>query len=73
MKEWKIFQGDNCPNCGDAVEVLSEIAEEDDSQFETSVYDGEEVRCIGRCGFLSGIEVTEEGNAYIQEGNLIEL
>lgn len=29
-KKWKAFPNDNCPNCGDALEVFSEIPEEED-------------------------------------------
>ena len=72
-KKWKIFHGDNCPNCGDALEVFSECPEEEDTVFETLVYDGEPVRCMAECGFESCTEVTEDGNAYVQEGNIEEL
>ena len=72
-KKWKVFPGDNCPNCGDAIEVLSECAEEKDTDFETFAFDGEDVKCMANCGFESSIVVTEEGSAYVQEGNLEDL
>lgn len=72
-KKWKLFPSDNCPNCGDAVEVLSEAPEDADTDFQVNVFDGEEVRCAALCGFESCISVSEDGAAYVQEGNISEL
>lgn len=72
-KKWKIFESCSCPNCGNSIEVLSECPEENDTEFEVTVMDQEDVRCIAQCGFISCTDVSEEGYAGIQEGNINEL
>lgn len=71
-KEWKIFNAESCPNCGDYLEVLSDSHESNDTEFEQYFTDGEEVRCCARCGFKSAISV-DEGEAWVQDGNIEEL
>jgi hypothetical protein len=68
----KIFQGDNCPMCGDDLIVNTECLEEDDSDFEQWYYDGDEVRCAANCGFKSFVSCDENG-AWIQDVNADEL
>lgn len=71
-KEWKVFASDNCPNCGNNLEVLSDCPEEKDTEFEQWFIDGEKVRCCSECGFESALSV-DDGEAWIQEGNISEL
>lgn len=71
-KNWKIANWENCPNCGDEIEVLSECPEEEDTEFEQWFGDGEECRCAAKCGFVSCVSADENG-AWMQEGNIDEL
>lgn len=71
-KKWKLFYSGDCPNCGNDLEVYSEIPEEDDDEDGTYVFDEEEVRCVS-CEFKSCITLSDYGEASIQEGNLNEL
>lgn len=66
-KKWKLFEAQDCPICGGAIEVLSEIPA-DVPEF----YDGEDARCFDQCGFISCVSV-EYGDARIQDGNEHEL
>lgn len=68
-KKWKIFAGEDCPNCGDNLEVLSESPEENDTDFEQWFTDGEDVRCCSECGFKSAVSVSDDGEAWVQDGN----
>lgn len=56
-KEWKYLDYEDCPKCGGACEVLSEI--KDDNSF----YDQEEVRCA-ECGLagLTSVDGDENDN-----------
>lgn len=73
-KDEKIFIGDNCPNCGDNLIVITACREENDTEFEQWFYDGDDVRCIADCGFISSVSVDEDsGITYIADGNLDEL
>jgi hypothetical protein len=72
-KQWKIFASESCPNCGDNLKVLSSSLESKDTEFEQWFSDEEEVECCGACGFKSAISVSEEGDAWIQDGNIDEL
>lgn len=71
-KEWKMIIGENCPNCGDNLEVLSECLEKDDTDSGQWFVDGEDVKCCGDCGFESAISVVD-GEVWIQDGNINEL
>lgn len=71
-KKWKLWNSENCPNCGDGIEVLSECPEEDDTEFEQYLMDGEDCRCSAECGFLSCVSADEEG-VWMQDGNIDEL
>lgn len=47
---------------------------ENDTEFEQWFYDGDDVRCIADCGFISSVSVDEDsGITYIADGNLDEL
>jgi hypothetical protein len=71
-KKYKIFHAEDCPNCGDQIEVLSEFPEEKDTEFEQWFMDGEYCRCVAECGFVSHISADGD-NVYMQEGNIDEL
>ena len=58
--EWKDIDWDDCPRCGDSVQVLT-------TADEGYCYDGDHVRCMG-CGFRSGMSVdVEGGSAWVQD------
>lgn len=71
-KEWKIFNATCCPNCGDDIEVLSECLTKDDTATKQWFIDGEEVRCVSKCGFKTSISADEAG-VWLQYGNIDEL
>jgi ribosomal protein S27E len=72
MKEWKLFAGGDCPNCGNDLEVYSSVPEsEDNGKTGVLVYEDEEVRCV-KCKFRSAI-LLNGGSAYIQDGNIDEI
>lgn len=70
MKEWKLFEGGGCPNCGNDIEVYSEVPASEDTHG-VKVYDTEEIRCV-ECKFRSCVSV-DEGRAWVQDGNLEEI
>lgn len=53
MKQWKYFGFEQCPYCGNDLEVLN-------AELEGIVCDGDEIRCV-ECDFHSG--VSAEGDA----------
>ena len=59
MKQWKDWP-DDCPECGDALEIETDALEEGEC------YDGDAVKCIA-CGFKSGMSVYEDGTCAIQD------
>lgn len=72
MKEWKLFEGGGCPNCGNDLEVYSVIPASKDNEHEgVLVHDDDPIRCV-ECKFRSAISVDEE-RAYVQDGNIDEL
>ena len=71
-KEWKLFVAESCPNCGESLEVLSACLEGDDTDFEQFFMDGDDVRCMVGCGFLSSMSADGE-HAWVQDGNINEL
>jgi hypothetical protein len=72
-QQWKILTLENCPNCGDELEVFSASLEKNDTNFVQCLSDGEAVRCISQCGFKSALSVDDDGEAWVQEGNINEL
>lgn len=52
VKEWKYFEYEQCPRCGDDLEVFN-------AEPEGIVYDGDEIRCV-ECDFRSGVSVDDE-------------
>lgn len=73
-KKWKTLPNECCPNCGGELEVFSENHEQYDTEFITMLTDGEDVRCVAKCGFESAMSVDNEtGEAWVQDGNLDEL
>lgn len=72
-KEWKTWEFDSCPNCGNALEVLSDcLAEDDDPLAGAYVNDEDDIRCVAQCGFKSCISA-DENDVWIQDGNLNDL
>ena len=69
-KEWKVFMGEDCPNCGDNLEVLSECLEKDDTDSEQWFVDGEDVKCCADCGFISSLSVSDDGCAWVQDEDI---
>lgn len=63
---------EDCPNCGDSLYVFTDCGEENDTEFEQFVQDGDLVKCAGNCGFESAMDVDENG-AWVQDGNLEDL
>ena len=57
-KEWQLMKFDDCPHCGDSLEVLT------DNDKPDWYYDGDDVRCTN-CDFKSCISVDED-HAYVQ-------
>ena len=53
-KEWRHIEWAECPECGDAVDVLTDARAEDGT-----VGDGDQARCCG-CGILGWTAVEEE-------------
>ena len=59
-KQWKYFEFEQCPSCGNDVEVLTDTPE-------GYVQDGNEVRCVdANCGFKSCVSVDDE-EIWIQD------
>lgn len=77
MKDWKLWPHDECTNCGNNVEVFSECEERNDKNGLTYAMDGDEIRCVEKCGFTSHIEVDyskDDPTAHMNwEGNIEEL
>lgn len=58
-KEWKkIDWGDECPECGDGVEVFT------DCTLENQACDGDEARCTG-CKTRGWVAVGDENDARV--------
>ena len=58
--KWKTITFDECPECGNNVEVLSEHPKDD------WVYDGEDARCVDlKCGQKGVTNCDGEGGARI--------
>ncbi len=60
MKKWKLFLLEDCPECGDHLEVLSEFPESNDTDDEVACRDGDDIRCQN-CDYESYISVDEDG------------
>jgi len=58
MKKWKPIYFEQCPQCGNDLEVFTDA---DTGEC----YDGDSVRCV-ECGFVSGMSV-EDGSAWVQD------
>ena len=71
-KAWKILKCEDCPNCGDALEVFSACQEGDDTEFVQYLMDGDDVRCAAGCGFLSAISADDD-DVWVQDGNINDL
>lgn len=61
MREWKYLDLDECPKCGNSLQVYTD-------GNHGLVYDDDEVRCV-ECPFRSGICVEEDGRVWVQDGN----
>jgi hypothetical protein len=66
-KKW-IDWSDQCPNCGDAVEICTDA--EQDNIFPVA-YDGDAAKCVS-CKWEGGVMV-DEGVARLDDGNLDKL
>ena len=71
--EYKRHANENCPNCGDGIDVLTECLEENDTLTEQWFYDGDKCVCAAECGFESTMSVCEDIAWMEQEGNINEL
>ena len=58
MKQWKIIKGEDCPECGDIAEALTEDGDEN------SFYEGDEARCFDQCS-AKGHVSSNDGSAYV--------
>jgi len=61
MKKWYEIPSDfdQCPNCGNDLEVFSDENPNDNGGY---YFDGDEVRCLGRCGAKLQISVVDDGD-----------
>lgn len=57
---WKYFEFEQCPQCGDDLEVRNGTPE-------GIVTDGDEIRCV-ECSFKSGVSVDDE-EVWVQDVN----
>lgn len=69
--KWIELKGFDCLNCGDSIEVFT-VAEQTEEDG-TYVHDGEDVRCMAKCGWKSATNVMDEDTVDVSEGNLEEL
>jgi len=51
-KEWKYFEYEQCPECGNDLEVFNNTPD-------GWITDGDEIRCV-ECDFKSGVSVDED-------------
>ncbi len=60
MRPWKLLDwGDSCPECGCEPEVRTDLT--DDGR----VWDGDEIRCSGKCGITGQVMVFASDDASI--------
>jgi len=52
QNNWKHFKHEQCPECGDDLEVYNELSD-------GYIYDGDDTRCVG-CSFRTTISVDQE-------------
>lgn len=69
MEQWYLLSED-CPNCGESVEVLTDANQQ--SEFETFAFDGDKVRCSNKCGFET-IAIVHGDELGIMDGNIEKL
>jgi len=62
LKQWKYIEFEQCPKCGDDLEGFTTC--EPEGMF----YDGDQVRCLGKCGAALSISC-DEGEAWISWNN----
>jgi DNA-directed RNA polymerase subunit RPC12/RpoP len=60
-KQWKTLIVEDCPECGDELEVFTEASHDE------SLTDGDDVRCVV-CGFRSYLFV-DEHSIYVVDDN----
>ena len=59
-KEWKVIEwGDECPNCGGAIEAFAEVG-----LPEGHVHDGDKARCVS-CGCPAYVSVADVDDAWV--------
>lgn len=72
-KESWIEWSDQCPNCGDTVQVLTSC---DQDMPVPQAYDGDKAKCVS-CKWEGSINVDSDdegmGRAYLDDGNLEEI
>lgn len=57
---WKEFDNDECPECGDCLEIETRC------ELINIGNDGDLVRCV-TCGWIGQLTVDEDGNSYIHD------
>jgi hypothetical protein len=67
-KKWIDWKNEDCPNCGNGVEVCTDAQQED---IFPVAYDGDAAQC-NSCGWEGNLIVDEDG-ARLNGGNLDEL
>lgn len=67
-KKWIDWKNDDCPNCGDGIEVCTDA--EQDNIF-PQAYDGDLAKC-NSCKWEGNV-VCDERGARLSEGNLEQL
>lgn len=60
-KQWVDVDFEDCPECGNELECLTDG---DAVNGRQSFYDGDEVRCLGECGAILQISV-DDGRAWV--------
>ena len=60
MEDWKYYKDEQCPNCGNDLEVLPTDPENEFEEKVKILTDGDLVRCI-ECEYKSHLEIDEDG------------
>lgn len=65
-KQWKEVDFEECPDCGSGSECLTDCV--DEGYF----YDGDQVRCLEKCGAVGNVSVdSDNGTAWISWSELL--
>lgn len=63
MKQWKILRGENCPECGSDIEVLTDASEVN------AFYEDDQARCTLVCGVTGQVSANDDDIAYVNFNN----